>query len=41
MILAYGRMGVVADLALVIYTVLVLGAIAVFRGCLPCRGLPV
>ncbi|NLW60050.1 MAG: protein translocase subunit SecD [Firmicutes bacterium] len=39
MILAYGRMGVVADLALVIYTVLVLGAIAVFRGVLTLPGI--
>ena len=39
MIFAYGRMGVVADLALVIYSVLVLGSIAVFRGVLTLPGI--
>lgn len=38
-IVAYGRMGVVADLALVIYTMLVLGAIAVLRGVLTLPGI--
>ncbi|NLM37246.1 MAG: protein translocase subunit SecD [Firmicutes bacterium] len=39
MIAFYGRMGVVADLALVIYTILVLGAIAIFRGVLTLPGI--
>ncbi|MBA2133028.1 protein translocase subunit SecD [Capillibacterium thermochitinicola] len=39
MIAFYGRMGVVADLALVIYAILVLGAIAIFRGVLTLPGI--
>lgn len=35
----YGRMGVVADLALVIYTLLVLGVLALFRGVLTLPGI--
>jgi preprotein translocase subunit SecD len=39
MIICYGRMGIVADLALVIYTLLVLGSITLFRGVLTLPGI--
>lgn len=39
MLVVYGRMGVVADAALVIYTLLVMGALALFRGVLTLPGI--